>query len=123
MKSIEIQFVPVSDYQDGFTTNSTLHVIKISSRLSHKFVLSPHPAYRGPEFTSPTVAWEAFYPKGSINPSASIPGGFGFYLLGAEAFIKSLESGATEAVLSYRMMLQEGWEWVKGGKLPGICED
>jgi hypothetical protein len=67
------------------------------------------------------VAWEAFYPEGSINPSATIPGGFTFYLKGPLDFAKRLES-ATEALFSYRVMFEEEWEWVKGGKLPGLCK-
>ncbi|KAJ7643653.1 polysaccharide lyase family 14 protein [Roridomyces roridus] len=58
-------------------------------------------------------------PNGSINPAAAIPGGFGLYVAGPVAFSEKLATGSTHAVLSYRM-LQEGWEWVKGGKLPGI---
>lgn len=137
MKAIQLHLLPVSHFQHGFTTNSALHVVKVdqvplrdaelhvhkvTSRTSHEVVSTPPPAHPDPEFTPPDVAWEAFYPKGSINPSASIPGGFGFYLTGPQAFTKSLENGATEAVMSYRMMLQEDWEWVKGGKLPGICK-
>ncbi|KAJ7643707.1 polysaccharide lyase family 14 protein [Roridomyces roridus] len=72
------------------------------------------------DWPAPSLAWEAFYPNGSINPAAAIPGGFGFYVAGPAAFSEKLAAGATHAVLSYRMMLQEGWEWVKGGKLPGI---
>ncbi|KAJ7069302.1 polysaccharide lyase family 14 protein [Mycena amicta] len=70
----------------------------------------------------PTMAWEAFYPKGSINPAGPLPGGFGFYVGGPKDFAAKLSvaGGATHVVLSYRMMLQHGWEWVKGGKLPGI---
>ncbi|KAG7091566.1 hypothetical protein E1B28_010591 [Marasmius oreades] len=63
----------------------------------------------------PTHAFEAFYPKGSINPSAPIPGGFGFYLTGPNDFVSG-----QEVLMSYRVMFQNDWEWVKGGKLPGI---
>lgn len=76
----------------------------------------------------PSTAWEALYPKGSINPSAEIPGGFGFYLAGTKDFSDLLEGpgqgqpSATEVVMSYRMMLERDWEWAKGGKLPGICK-
>lgn len=73
------------------------------------------------DWPAPSLTWEAFYPNGSINPAGLIPGGFGFYVSGPQAFAAQLASGATHAVLSYRMMLQPGWEWVKGGKLPGIC--
>jgi hypothetical protein len=32
------------------------------------------------------TAWEAFYPKGSMNPSSDIRGGFGFYLNGPQSW-------------------------------------
>ena len=129
--------IPIEDFQSGFTTCSALRldkviyvplndnelgVHKISSRTSHKLVTPPpiNPDLSG--LPSPTLAWEAFYPKGSINPSAPIPGGFGLYLSGPTSFAECLNDGAQEVVLSYRMMLEDGWEWVKGGKLPGICE-
>jgi hypothetical protein len=122
---------PVSEYESGFSTtksdldhrisreslsDSALGVHKSSSHLPHKLVTPPTNGDH-----SPHAAWEAFFPKGSINPSATIPGGFGFYLSGPPDFAKRLEL-ATEALFSYRVMFEEGWEWVKGGKLPGICK-
>ncbi|KAJ7213993.1 polysaccharide lyase family 14 protein [Mycena pura] len=142
--------IPVPKFQSGFTTCATLvlqdieqvvledaplGVHKVTSRTSHHLVAPPPPlpssealesGSREPEADSrwpaPPRAWEALYPKGSINPAAPIPGGFGFYLAGPAPFATKLSSGtgAVHVVLSYRMMLQEGWEWVKGGKLPGI---
>ncbi|KAJ7143612.1 polysaccharide lyase family 14 protein [Mycena crocata] len=129
--------VPVGTFQSGFTTcpslvlqniesvalkDSDLGVHKVTSRTSHALV-APPPEDSNSETTAwpaPSLSWEAIYPKGSINPSAPIPGGFGFYLSGPRAFASKLESGASHVVLSYRMMLQSDWEWVKGGKLPGI---
>ncbi|KAJ7617452.1 polysaccharide lyase family 14 protein [Mycena polygramma] len=128
--------IPVDAFQSGFTAcpslairnvnqvalnDSDLGVHKVTSRTNHPLVVPP-PAQSSDadEWPAPSLAWEAFYPQGSINPSAPIPGGFGFYLSGPSAFSSKLESGATHVVLSYRMMLQSGWEWVKGGKLPGI---
>ncbi|KAF8641434.1 hypothetical protein AX16_009947 [Volvariella volvacea WC 439] len=76
-----------------------------------------------PPLPLPTQAWEAVYPKGSINPGSSIPGGFGFYMSGEEEFRKVLagaNGAGDEAVMSYRVMFEKGWEWRKGGKLPGI---
>ncbi|KAJ7464742.1 polysaccharide lyase family 14 protein [Mycena galericulata] len=113
-----------------------LGVHYVESRTSHPLVIPPYVeselAMDGTnsemltnmsEFTAdwvaPSLAWEAFYPNGSINPSGSIAGGFGFYLFGPPSFASRLE-GATHVILSYRMMLQNDWEWVKGGKLPGI---
>jgi hypothetical protein len=93
-----------------------LGVYKSSSNLPHKLVTLPA---HGDQ--SPHTAWEAFFPEGSINPSATISGGFSFYLKGPSDFAKRLES-ATEALFSYKVMFEEEWEWVKGGKLPGLCK-
>ncbi|PPR02089.1 hypothetical protein CVT24_011223 [Panaeolus cyanescens] len=131
--------IPVPEFSCGFTSSESLvlyfpeltvttladkvlQVHKSASRTPHPLVEPPPPSCISPippPFPPPRKAWEAFYPEGSINPSARIPGGFGFYLKGPDQF--SLELGAaTEAVFSYRMMLQGEWDWVKGGKLPGV---
>ncbi|KAJ3893855.1 hypothetical protein GG344DRAFT_42377 [Lentinula edodes] len=129
--------VPISYFQCGFTTstlsissNPSLAIVdlidefigvhKISSRTAHP-LSNCNCVYLPP----PPLAWEAFYPTGSINPSAEIPGGFGFYLSGPKEFSDGLLSSsdgtrAEEILMSYRMMLQSDWEWAKGGKLPGV---
>lgn len=107
-----------------------LGVHKTSGRTRHELVKDlPEPVSSSsgdpPErhLPPPSEAWQASYPKGSINPSASIPGGFGFYLSGPQRFKHSIEDeAATEVVMSYRVMFQADWEWRKGGKLPGICQ-
>ena len=125
------------DFEFGFTTckhiqhpkiqlfeldDDQLGVHKVSSRTTHKVVQPPNSTLANMEsLPSPETAWEAFYPEGSINPSADIPGGFSFYLSGPREFADRLES-ASEVVMSYRMMLQDGWHWKKGGKLPGVCK-
>ncbi|TFK33788.1 hypothetical protein BDQ12DRAFT_707183 [Crucibulum laeve] len=128
--------VPVSTFKLGFTTCASLShskiecvdlndkklgVHKVASSTSHKIVKGP--VLKSPcpplEFPAPTNVWEAVYPKGSYKPSGPIPGGFSFYVGGPTAFSEGLKT-ATEVVMSYRMMLQEGWQWVKGGKLPGV---
>lgn len=103
-------------------SDSAVGVHKSSSRLPHKLVEPPAPCAAAVDNHPPKIAWEAFYPKGSINPSATIPGGFGFYMSGPPDFAHRLES-AREALFSYRVMFEEEWEWVKGGKLPGICKN
>lgn len=126
--------IPVEFYKSGFTTSqdmkkdgrivtvalndSALGVHKIYSRTSHNLVVPPKP-YGSSDLPPPAKAWEAFYPKGSINPGSTNPGGFGFYLSGPASFAKQLQDGAKEVIISYRMMLQKDWQWVKGGKLPG----
>ena len=134
--------LPVKEFLVGFTTSKylvhpnltqvalkdeELGVHKVSAKTTHQTVCPPSQPSNiissddeHIHAHKPSLAWEAFYPKGSINPAAAIPGGFGFYLAGPPTFAKELKK-ATEAVFSYRIMLQEGWDWVKGGKLPGVC--
>ncbi|KDR72249.1 hypothetical protein GALMADRAFT_229073 [Galerina marginata CBS 339.88] len=122
--------IPKSDFTSGFTTcelieharlelvlldDGQLGVHKVSSGTTHRILNPPTPL----SSVAPKVAWEALYPKGSVNPTGEIPGGFGFYMSGPSAFRKQLET-ASEVIYSYRLMLQDGWEWVKGGKLPGV---
>jgi hypothetical protein len=64
------------------------------------------------------TAWEALYPKGSMNPSSNIRGGFGFYLDGPDSW--NIEA-AREVTFSYAVMFQNDFKWQKGGKLPGLC--
>ncbi|KAJ7868274.1 polysaccharide lyase family 14 protein, partial [Mycena leptocephala] len=81
-------------FQSGFTACPSLmlpEIQPVTSRTNHPLVVPPAPAASDADWPAPSLAWEAFYPKGSINPSAPIPGGFGFYLSGPPA---------------YRMMLQ-----------------
>jgi hypothetical protein len=131
------QLIPWPDFQFGFTTSSLEHprienipfndkrlgVHKSSTQPPHRLVTPPSPiSYLANNPPPPEKAWEAIYPKGSINPKSSIPGGFGFYLTGPESFSDKLADGTTEVIFSYRMMLENGWEWAKGGKLPGVCK-
>ncbi|KIJ56678.1 polysaccharide lyase family 14 protein [Sphaerobolus stellatus SS14] len=67
-----------------------------------------------------TRAWKAFYRKGSYKPSAEIKGGFGFYLKGPKGEWSSKLDRATEVVFSYAVLFEEGFDFNKGGKLPGI---
>ena len=116
IQHLKVQLVKLDDRELG--------VHKVSSRTTHKVVQPPSPNSTLVNWGSlppPDTAWEAFYPEGSINPSADIPGGFSFYLSGPQEFADRLET-ASEVVMSYSMMLQDGWEWKKGGKLPGVCK-
>ncbi len=129
--------IPVEDFKSGFTTcehlkddrltlvplgDNALGVHKVSSRTKHEIV-SPPPSLSScsTALPPPTLAWEAFYPEGSINPGGKIAGGFSFYISGPNSFASQLKEGAQEVLMSYRVMLEENWEWVKGGKLPGFC--
>lgn len=56
------------------------------------------------------------YPQGSYSPSSEIDGGFSFYMSP-----KNMEL-TDEVYLSYRVKFgdENGFDWVKGGMLPGI---
>ncbi|KAG7444918.1 uncharacterized protein BT62DRAFT_198879 [Guyanagaster necrorhizus] len=105
-----MKYVPLDD--------SALGVHKVFNRTSHNVVSPPAPSRPNPDDGEhPEKAWEAVYPHGSINPSASVVGGFSFYVAGPAGF---LDGAVKEAIMGYRVMFQPGWEWAKGGKLPGI---
>ncbi|TFY63945.1 hypothetical protein EVG20_g6115 [Dentipellis fragilis] len=112
----EISHTPLNDGALG------VHKVSDPRNLPHNLVKPPAPIVPSNNNDElPDEAWEAVYPAGSINPSAPIKGGFGFYMSGPQAFKEQVnDKGAQEAVVGYEVMFQEGWEWVKGGKLPGI---
>jgi hypothetical protein len=55
-----------------------------------------------------------FYPAGSTAPSAGAPYG------GAQDCLPGASGPKTSATLSYRVRFPVGFQWVKGGKLPGL---
>jgi hypothetical protein len=132
--SVSTHLFPVQHFLNGFTSSPVhlphlvhvsleddeLGIHKRTKRTKYPLVVPPLAPAVDPSVPPPGLAWEAFYPEGSIDPKGDRPGGFGFYLSGPPGFSERL-ADANEVVFSYRMMLQEGWEWMKGGKLPGIC--
>ena len=54
------------------------------------------------------------YPKGSFKPSASPVGGTGFYATPIDL------SNAKVVTLKYKVFFPSGFNFVKGGKLPGL---
>lgn len=86
--------------------------------LTHEVVCPPPSLH--PSLDDPRLAWEARYSKGSCSPKTKISGGLGFYLGGPKKIASLLDGGAKETVFGYRVMFEKGWEWVKGGKLPGM---
>lgn len=57
---------------------------------------------------------ETCYPAGSSAPSSGVPGG-------AQARLSLSFGAADDATLSYQLLFPVGTQWVKGGKLPGLC--
>ncbi|KAG8976147.1 hypothetical protein FRB90_009269, partial [Tulasnella sp. 427] len=102
-----IQHVPLSD--------ESLSVTKITSGTSREIISAPGLDNR-------IAAWEAVYPKGSINPgNPSAPrGGFGFYVGGPEEEMGWCFERAKEVLFSYAVYFEPGFEFNRGGKLPGL---
>ncbi|BGP37717.1 hypothetical protein JCM10449v2_001634 [Rhodotorula kratochvilovae] len=60
------------------------------------------------------AALQVAYPAGSRNPSSSPVGGMGFYTSKIDV------SQATNVSFSYSVFFEDGFNFVKGGKLPGL---
>jgi hypothetical protein len=61
---------------------------------------------------------EATFPEGTWGLSGDHRGGLSFYSAGPSEVDLTT---AKEATFGYSVFFQEGWEWNKGGKLPGLC--
>jgi len=94
--------LPISD--------STFRPVVEARTLTHNTVKSPGP--------NPKSAMEAVYAQGSWDLHRGTDGGFSFYAPGPEHVDLTL---AKEATFGYSVMFEEGWEWNRGGKLPGFC--
>ncbi|EIM82378.1 uncharacterized protein STEHIDRAFT_133994 [Stereum hirsutum FP-91666 SS1] len=91
--------VPLSD--------STFQLTNLISALSHDYVQS----------SDSKLSMQAHYPKGSYTFTHSPEGGLSFYAPGPDAVDLTT---AKEATFGYSVMFEDGFEWQKGGKLPGL---
>jgi hypothetical protein len=109
--------VILPDIKNIRLSDASLGVHRVAGRTTHDIVTPPSPhSHLG---NLPDQAYEAFYPKGGINPRADLPSGFSFYVSGPEWF-RERAMEAREVSWSYRVMFENGWEGAKGGKLPGV---
>jgi hypothetical protein len=90
-------------------SDSTLRPTKDIKELTHTYL-----TFEGKSAT------EAIYKAGSWNFKQEPRGGFSFYSPGPSAFEKYL-SDAKEATFAYSVYFPTGFDFVKGGKLPGLC--
>ncbi|KAF8970939.1 polysaccharide lyase family 14 protein [Flammula alnicola] len=74
----------------------------------------PHTYVKAPDGR---LALRAHYPKGSYNPSGTPRGGISFYAPGPNNVDLTT---AKEATFGYSVMFPNGFDFVKGGKLPGL---
>ena len=77
--------------------------------MSHNYVDAP----------DGVLSMQAHYPKGSYNFDNSPQGGFSFYAPGPSSVDLTT---AKEATFGYNIYFPSGFDFVKGGKLPGLCE-
>ncbi|KAF7323302.1 hypothetical protein HMN09_00111000 [Mycena chlorophos] len=78
---------------------------------------TPHKPFGDARYTTwnnQTTAMQVVYPAGSANPSATPQGGAQFY-----ASPIPLQS-AQVVTLAYSVFFPDGFDWVHGGKLPGL---
>ncbi|KAI0081409.1 hypothetical protein K474DRAFT_1703850 [Panus rudis PR-1116 ss-1] len=87
-------------------SDATLRPTKVMSVLSHNYV--DHAGKK---------AMQAHYPAGSFNLKNEPHGGVSFYALGPSDIDFTT---AKEVTLGYSVFFEDGFEWVKGGKLPGL---
>jgi hypothetical protein len=80
------------------------------------------PDFKGPatrtfsqQFISQVAGYiDVTYPAGSSSPSSGSPGG-------AQAQLAIAAGPVVDATLTYQIRFPAGFQWVKGGKLPGLC--
>ena len=89
--------------------DNTLGVTKLLSALSHNYVTAP----------DGKKSMQAHYPEGSYTFGHEPEGGLSFYAKGPSNFDLA---NAKEVTFSYSVLFEDGFEFNKGGKLPGVCE-
>lgn len=110
---------PASSGLDSWTTSpssdalaladSTFRPTRVLQGLPHAYTSAP----------DGKKAMKAHYPKGSFNFGHEPQGGFSFYAPGPNSVDLTT---AKEATFGYSVYFPEGFEFQKGGKLPGICK-
>jgi hypothetical protein len=109
---------PVSDMKASWTTSplasdplplsdSTLKPTNLLSALPHPYVNAP----------DGKRAMKAHYPQGSYTFTHQPQGGISFYAPGAIDL-----TTAKEATFGYSVYFEDGFDFQKGGKLPGLCK-
>lgn len=89
-------------------SDGTLRPTRLMKALSHDYVDAP----------DGKLAMKAHYPKGSYTFGHQPQGGLSFYAPGPGS-VDLTE--AKEATFGYSVFFEQGFEFQKGGKLPGLC--
>ena len=109
VKPIDNLFWSTADGVDGHVSLSddTFRPTNEIKELTHNYL-----EYQGKH------AMQAHYPKGSWNFQQEPRGGISFYAPGPANVDLTT---AKEATLAYSVFFPDGYDFVKGGKLPGFC--
>ncbi|THV06941.1 hypothetical protein K435DRAFT_710665 [Dendrothele bispora CBS 962.96] len=94
----------------SFSSQSPAPVV---ANLTHSSQV-PVPSYSQQPESKPQSILQLFYPKGSINPGGANKGGSQFYATPLNL------SNATSVSLTYSVYFPKDFEFVLGGKLPGL---
>lgn len=89
-------------------SDATLRPFKILQAVAHTYTSAP----------DGTPAMKAHYPQGSYTFGHNPQGGFSFYAPGPSDVDLTT---AKEATFGYSVFFPEGFDFQKGGKLPGLC--
>lgn len=109
---------PTAAEQDGAVAVSGLFGTGLRPREEGSFGLDRWVPLPADEPDQPARAFRVEFPEGSVSPSSTreqgAPGG------GMQVFALRTDGPLDEAYLHYRLRLPDGFEPVKGGKLPGL---
>jgi hypothetical protein len=119
-------FFPITPRNSWSTANGEANHFDSKPCPSHiahtvNSALKPLTAGRLPPLgTAPdnSPALVASYPAGTVKYSAATGHGYSFYTAGAHAGVDT--TTATEVVFSYSVFFSDGFDFVRGGKLPGL---
>ena len=113
------QLLPIANSVASWTTSPSAEALPLNDAtfrptkeiksLSHNYVNAP----------DGKKSMQAHYPKGSFTFGNKPQGGFSFYAPGPQNVDLST---AKEATFGYSVFFPENFDFVKGGKLPGICK-
>lgn len=112
---------PVSDTTSWSVSSAVTDAFAFNDdtfRPEHEIKDLTHPYVAAPDGVQ---SMQVHYPKGSFKLSAAPPtprGGLSFYAPGPASVDLTT---AQEATLSYSVFFPDGFDFVKGGKLPGLC--
>lgn len=117
--SLACELYPVNTTLEDWTTSESLeNPLPINDGTFRSVNILSGTTRRVLKAPDGVVSLEGFYPDGSYNPSNTPRGGFSFYGPGP----KDVDlTTAREATFAYTVLFPQGFDWVKGGKMPGFC--